>query len=171
MKFLLTAIVMLFLPFLLSAPSLAFTGGENYIWVSEDLGVSYSKIGYLHQDQKFIKVTSETTNGGLRSSFDLSFGSDILSFGDSLRARSGLYGEVGVNSSSGLSFLFGTGIKYISSASNFMLSAGTKYYIREKRLVYDAMAFIRVLPPLTLNFGYDDLYRSKIFIGLGLQFK
>jgi hypothetical protein len=167
MKIFLMVLVLITFLVMLSLPCLALVGGENYVWVSEDLGVNYSKIGYFHQEQKFIKVTSETSRGGLRSSFDLSFGSDILSFEDS----SGLYGEVGVNSSTMFNLMFGTGFKYATPNANLMLTIGAKCYLQQKKFVYEALAFIRILPPLVLNLSYDDLNGSKLFVGLGLKFE
>jgi hypothetical protein len=167
MKSFLMGLLLLFSLLLFTSPCFAVISGENYVWLSEDLSVKYTKIGYLHKEQKFVKAISENLKSGVGSSFDLSFGSDILSFGQ----NSGLYGEIGINNGLKFNLFFGAGINYSALNSNFLLMCGTKYNIQEMKLVYDALVFFHVLPPFVLNLSYDNLNGHTVFVGAGLKFE
>ncbi|HEX7715074.1 MAG TPA: hypothetical protein VF531_13755 [Bacillota bacterium] len=166
MKFRMAMVTAVVLTFLVSVTAYASIGGDNYVWVSEDLKGEYSKIGYFRQDQMFTKIISTNSKDNVNS-FDLSIGNRMISFDNS----SGLYGELGVNSgSSKLNLFFGAGYTYQSSDSDVTVMIGPKYYIQDQKLVTEAQAFVRILPPLVLSLGYDDNSKA-IFVGAGLRFE
>jgi hypothetical protein len=148
-----------------SVSCLAAFGGDNYIWVSEDLKGEYSKIGYFRQDQMFTKISSTSSTGN--NYFDLSLGNKIMSFEN----YGGLYGELGVNSGNGkLDLFFGAGYMYQSSDSGIILLAGAKYYVFNQKFGAEANAYIRVLGPVTFHMGYDN-NSNNFFVGIGVRYE
>ncbi len=140
-------------------------GGDNYIWVSEDINGEYSKIGYFRQDEMFTKISAASSEDN--NYFDLALGNKIVSFENG----GGLYGELGVNSANGkLDLLFGAGFIYQSYDSSIIIILGPKYYIANQKLVAEGNAYIKILSPITLHLGYDN-YSERIFVGIGIYYQ
>ena len=161
----LTVLLVVVMLLLCSLSCYAAFGGDNYVWVSEDLNGEYSKIGYFRQDQMFTKISA--ANSKNNNYFDLALGNKIVSFEND----GGLYGELGVNSSNGkLDFFFGAGFIYQSANSEVIALGGPKYYIVNQKMVFEANAFIKILPPITLHLGYDN-NSNNLFVGIGLRYQ
>lgn len=141
-------------------------GEENFIWVSEDLQGTASKIGYFNQDDRmFTKIIS--THTGTLNSFDMSFGNQIISFDN----FGGLYGELGVNSGVAvLNLFFGGGYMYQSPGGDIRIFGGVKYYLYEQRLMVEGVGLVKIFGPLVLNLGFDD-NSNRLFAGVGLAFQ
>ncbi len=164
MKLWLTILLAVILIFSGSAVCMAAFGGDNYIWVSEDLNGNYSKIGYFRQDQMFTKISS--TSSAANNYFDLSLGNKIMSF----QNYGGLYGELGVNSGNGrLDLFFGAGYTYQSSNSDVIVLAGPKYYVFTQRFLAEANAYIKIIGPITFHIGYDTV-SNNLFVGIGIKY-
>jgi hypothetical protein len=165
MKVWLSILLIFTLIFLGSVSCLAAFGGDNFIWVSEDLKGEYSKIGYFRQDQMFTKISATSSTGN--NYFDLSLGNKIMSFEN----YGGLYGELGVNSGNGkLDLFFGAGYIYQSSDSKIIFLAGPKYYVFNRKFVAEANAYLKIMGPVILHAGYDS-NSNNIFIGIGVKYK
>jgi len=156
-----TLMVTVVLTLLAAVPAQAW---QNCVWLSMDLDLEARKMGYFHQNDVMTRIVSEMT--GTRHAFDISLSNNIVDFD----ARSGLYGELGVNYRDKLNFLFGGGYKLSNQASGFLLTVGTKYYLQDQRLVNEVQFFYRLLPPVILNLSYNDDI-GKVFVGLGVSFQ
>jgi hypothetical protein len=59
---------------------------------------------------------------------------------------------------------------YRSPSGDIRILGGVKYYLQDQVLMVEAIGFVKVFGPLTLNVGYDDS-SNRLFAGVGLTFQ
>lgn len=163
MKSLISILVVIILIGMISWPSYAEAGWENCIWLSQEIGGDGKRTGFIHNDRFMIKNVSEVLEDG-GYSFDISISNTLVSFD----RNSGLYGELGVQTSNDFNLLFGGG--FIYESPKLLITLGSKYIIQAQTLNTEAEVLIAVLSPLMVDLSYD--FNAKVFfVGLGVAFQ